>query len=283
MPRLLITLLASPTASKSPPTYTRGPLTATAATPVSVPLPRLLHVLPSQRARWRAGTPLASVKLPPTYNAPPAAARAVTSAQSGLTWLPTPLPTADQLLPSHLARLLAGTLPAWAKWPPTYKSDPTASRAYTCGYSPGRPLMPLPRLLQVAPSQRATLLAGWPPASQNSPPTYRLLPTTARALMALLVPSLLPVPSVLQALPFQRAMKCAGAPPAWPKRPATYRSEPLRARQYTSLLIPSLAPLPNALQVVPSHLAMLCAATLPAWLKYPPTYTVLPLTTSPLT
>ena len=46
-----------------------------------------------------------------------------------LTQLPTPLPSADQLLPFHLAMLLALTVPAVVNLPPTYTSLPLTATA----------------------------------------------------------------------------------------------------------------------------------------------------------
>ena len=42
-----------------------------------------------------------------------------------------PVPTADQFVPSHLATELAALPPAWTKFPPTYRSLPDTTNAYT--------------------------------------------------------------------------------------------------------------------------------------------------------
>src|SRR5438874_174092 len=50
--------------------------------------------------------------------------------------LSTPLPRADQLLPSHLAMRLADTPPAVSKSPPTYTSLPLIAIALTWSFTP---------------------------------------------------------------------------------------------------------------------------------------------------
>src|SRR5205809_7808751 len=74
----------------------------------------------------------------------------------------TPLPTALQLTPSHLARNELVTPPAEVKLPPAYTLPASViPRAKTTvrQEDPVQPLMPLPRANQLVPFQRTILLA----------------------------------------------------------------------------------------------------------------------------
>src|SRR5262245_11169771 len=82
--------------------------------------------------------------------------------------LPTPLPSADQLVPSHLAIPLAGTPPmvkklpaAWSAAPPPSSKTPSTETFE---------VVPLPSGDQLVPSQRAIEPAGTPPATEKEPP-----------------------------------------------------------------------------------------------------------------
>jgi len=147
----------------------------------------------------------------------------------------TPVPSALQLLPFHLAILLIGVPSAVKrkKFPPTYTSLPLTAMALT----KPRTLSfgPVPSVLQLLPFHLAILLAEIPPAALKFPPTYTSLPLTA---IAKTLP-FTPAPSALQLLPFHLAIlltkvpPAAGAPPAVRKPPPTYTSLPLTARALT--------------------------------------------------
>src|SRR5438067_7790486 len=77
-----------------------------------------------------ADTPPAEKKSPPTYTSLPLIAIASTKPPS------TPLPSADQLLPSHLAMPFAGTPPAAPKCPPAYTSLPLIAIVLTWAFVP---------------------------------------------------------------------------------------------------------------------------------------------------
>src|SRR6266704_268097 len=96
---------------------------------------------------------------PPAVVNPPPAYRSLPDTASAYTKLlppRTPEPSADQLLPFHLAMELAALPPAVVKSPPAYTVLPDTASAYTEG----------PKV---------------PPAVVNAPPAYRLLPDTASA------------------------------------------------------------------------------------------------------
>src|SRR5260370_27850670 len=88
-----------------------------------------------------------------------------------------PLPSGAQLVPSHLAMLLAVTSPATLKMPPAYSAGPVPSsntaRANNnaCGL-----LIPLPSEAHTAPSHLAILAASVPPAILQNPPAYHAGP-----------------------------------------------------------------------------------------------------------
>src|SRR5438874_5795181 len=105
-----------------PPAYRSLPDTASASAPKLIvsPEPRFVHVPPFHLAMLVAATaapPLfvADVNKPPAYRSPPDAANACTYRS---TPPPTPEPSADHVLPSHLAMPLTGVLPALVKLPP---------------------------------------------------------------------------------------------------------------------------------------------------------------------
>src|SRR5207247_695833 len=83
------------------------------------------------RAMCAASTPPAVPKRPPAYRSPPE----VVSARRTLS---SPEPSADQLLPSHLA-MCSPTLPSSAveKKPPAYRSLPDTASARTWSLIPG--------------------------------------------------------------------------------------------------------------------------------------------------
>src|SRR5437867_2901762 len=86
-----------------------------------------------------------------------------------------PEPNADQLLPFHLAILVAASPPAVVKSPPAYRSLPDTVSAYT------PPFIPEPSADQLLPFHLAILVAALPPAVVKAPPAYTLLPNTASA------------------------------------------------------------------------------------------------------
>src|SRR6476661_6071038 len=270
-----------------PPTYTSVPDTARAVTVPTTPLAlgalRLRQLLPFQRAMLVAGTLPARSNFPPTYSSEPVTASACTLAAP--TVLATPLPTVFQPLEPQAARLLAPRPPAWVKAPPTYRVLPIQARAYTVAGAPdAEPLMPVPRLLQLLPFQRATLLASTPPALAKRPPTYTSVPAMAMACTAVLnMPSDTPLPRLCQALPSHLAMHEAGTPPAPAKEPPTYTSVPLMAIACTIPATPSLVPVPSVAQVLPFQRAMLLTFMPPTCVKLPPTYTSLPATATAYT
>src|ERR1051326_6283458 len=87
-----------------------------------------------------------------------------------------PEPSAVQVVPSHEAMAFAATVPAWSKLPATTRAPFPTARAWTDGGVMLGPSVRMPVLSadQVAPSQRATLLATAGPAEANEPPTTRL-------------------------------------------------------------------------------------------------------------
>src|SRR5437870_3782183 len=92
------------------------------------------------------------------------------------TMPPTPLPTALQLTPSHLARNSALTPPATVKFPPAYTSPEALTaklKISALHEAPVQPESPLPSACQFVPVQRATLLATPVGVTNaNEPPTY---------------------------------------------------------------------------------------------------------------
>src|SRR6266403_1107537 len=83
---------------------------------------------------------------------------------------------ADQLVPSHLAMLLAALPPAVMNKPPAYTLLPDTASA------PTPPSIPEPSADQLLPSHLAMFVAAMPPAVVNPPPAYTSLPDTASAL-----------------------------------------------------------------------------------------------------
>src|SRR5438477_10254432 len=103
-----------------------------------------------------AGLPPAVVNAPPTYRSPPDSANANTV-------LFMPEPSADQLLPFHLAMLVAALPPADAKKPPTYRSLPDTASAVTVGGVTPTPPTPKPSAAQLLPFHLAMELAATSP------------------------------------------------------------------------------------------------------------------------
>src|SRR5712671_6463505 len=108
-----------------------------------------------------------------------------------------PEPSADQLLPSHLAMLVATMPPAVVKAPPAYRLLPDTVSAYT------QLSIPEPSAVQLVPFHLAML--SWT-APWEMPPAYRLVPEIANALTPKSpisrydqqLPSHLAIPSPLQ-------------------------------------------------------------------------------------
>src|SRR5437016_5796822 len=103
-----------------------------------------------------AALPPAVVNAPPAYTSLPDTASAST-----VQFIPEP--SADQLLPSHLAMLLAALPPAVVNPSPAlYTSLPSTANAYAWE---SEPAIPEPRADQLLPVHLATyLLAALPPA-----------------------------------------------------------------------------------------------------------------------
>src|SRR5206468_3441984 len=118
-----------------------------------------------------------------------------------------PEPSADQLLPFHLAMKLAVLPPALLNRPPAYTSLPDTASAYTMGgYWPPWPPqhIPEPSADQLLPFHLAMIFAPLSPAVVNTPPAYTSPPDTASAYTerALRSSSPIPEPSADQLLPF---------------------------------------------------------------------------------
>src|SRR5437867_832497 len=101
-----------------PPAYRSLPDTASAATAASFTPPSPLHLPPVHLAMLLAATPPAVVKPPPAYRSLPDTASADTAAGLNPSPPPIPEPSALQLLPFHLAMLLAMTSPTTVNSPP---------------------------------------------------------------------------------------------------------------------------------------------------------------------
>src|SRR5437867_12686292 len=84
-----------------------------------------------------------------------------------------PLPSADHVLPSHLAIAFALTPPALPNLRPAYRSVPIAARVST------PQSIPSPRADQVLPLHLAMYEAPTPPAVLNSPTAYSSASTIA--------------------------------------------------------------------------------------------------------
>src|SRR6266487_4122423 len=112
-----------------PPAYRSLPDTASPYTLLSIPEPRADQLLPSHLAMLAAGMP------PPvpenTFVNPPPTYRSLPDAASTCTGPSIPEPSADQLLPSHLAMKLAAVPPAFVKPPPAYTLLPDTASART--------------------------------------------------------------------------------------------------------------------------------------------------------
>src|SRR5205807_253994 len=95
--------------------------------------------------------PLADRKAPAAYMSVPsiAIASTVTPGASSI-----PLPSVDQVLPSHFAMWFAGAPPALVKWPPAYRLLPSTARECTALS------VPVPRADQALPFHLAILFAG---------------------------------------------------------------------------------------------------------------------------
>src|ERR1039457_1173558 len=108
-----------PAVVKPPPAQRSLPETASAYTSSFIPEPSADQLFPSHLAMLAAGLPPAVEKSPPAYNVLPDIASASTDGPSPSEPAPEiPEPRADQLLPFHLAMLLAGLPPAVVKLPP---------------------------------------------------------------------------------------------------------------------------------------------------------------------
>src|SRR5258706_14992535 len=94
-------------------------------------------------ARLAETFPPAIVNWPPAYRSLPDTASAHT--QGPYKPPPTPEPSAVQVLPFHLAMLVAALPPAVVNSPPAYTSLPETASAYTV------PFTSEPRLVQVLP------------------------------------------------------------------------------------------------------------------------------------
>src|SRR6266545_5910652 len=99
----------------APLAYTSLPNTANAVTIPFTPEPRADQLLPSHLAMPLAVMPPAFVKEPPTYKSLPDTASANTLGLGGAPLMPKP--SADQLLPFHLAIRLAARPPAFTNCP----------------------------------------------------------------------------------------------------------------------------------------------------------------------
>jgi hypothetical protein len=156
--------------------------------------------------------------------------------------------TPDHATPSQRATCSAAVGPDPVK-PPTAIRSPFGrmSRSRTPGSSTGvaaAGVSPAPSGDQALPSQRATRLAGTPPACVNVPPANRSPPVPTTRLS--IAPPATPAPSGCQAMPFHAAMPPATVAPAFPNDPAaTRRLSGSTARACTG---PS-TPLPSGTQL----------------------------------
>src|SRR5437667_8890586 len=96
-----------------------------------------------------AALPPAVVNWPPAYRSLPDTASAPTTRAS--PFIPMPEPRLDQLLPFHLAMLLAALPPAVVNWPPAYTWLADTASAFTPMGEP--PPISDPRANQLLPSQ----------------------------------------------------------------------------------------------------------------------------------
>src|SRR5688572_22708032 len=118
------------------------------------------------------------------------------------------MPTADQLVPSHLAMRWAGTPPADVNRPPAYNASPLPSskvaRAKTSANNP------MPTADQLVPSHLAMRWAGTPPADVNSPPAYNASPLPSSKVARAKTLSFIPLPGAPtadQVVPSHLAMR----------------------------------------------------------------------------
>src|SRR5690606_8534261 len=148
---------------------------------------------------------------PPSASSPPAPKSWTSSAHP-----PPPTPNSSG---THVAPVHAATL-SQSEWPPAELNHPPTSsalgvekRSKTCEAAP------LPSGAQLAPFQRAMLLAGLPPALPKPPPTKSAapLPSSWTSIVRTCPPT--PPPTLDQLAPSQRAMPFAAPPPACVKKP----------------------------------------------------------------
>src|SRR5262245_11156763 len=98
---------------------TRARTSGVTPSPAPIPLPGLDQLAPSQRAIAFTAPPPASVNLPPTYRAgPPPSSNTASARTAGADPPLAPLPSADQLAPSHFAMRFAFSPPAVRNVPP---------------------------------------------------------------------------------------------------------------------------------------------------------------------
>lgn len=257
--------LATPPAVAKVPATTRSPLPwlAIACTPtnpagVPRPVPSGCHVLPARAAIPLHCTPSMSRNKPPR-NTPPLPVTC-----TAVTRLPMPLlRIGPHAVPFQRASPVASRPSARTNGPPANTSPVKPASVCTADDSPaiGTGSMPAPIADQPTPSQRATRLAGLPPAALNSPPAITSpFGCTSSARTAADGGKLdeVPAPSGNQLAPFQRATFAAATPPAVANRPPATRS-PLLANASACTRPPM--PAPSGDQVVPFQRAMLAAAT----------------------
>src|SRR5262249_2274041 len=131
-------------------------------------------------------------------------------------------------VPSHAARPLAGTLPAWTKLPATISSVPSLRKARTAGGGDkrSRPGTPPPPGGPPRPFPPPRLGGAPPPPSAKPPPTTKSPPASksaetggGRNRMMVEDRPLTPPPNGVHAAPFQRAIFVALAPLAPLNRP----------------------------------------------------------------
>src|SRR5262245_7408005 len=132
--------------------------------------------------------------------------------------LSVPLPSGDQLVPSHFAIRLAAAPPAIVKSPATYSAGPVpSSNTVTARATP--PCNPLPSADQLAPFHLATPFAGTPPALSNQPTAWRAGPLPSSNTSKPSTRSSMPAPSADQVAPSHFATRFAATPPAVVKFP----------------------------------------------------------------
>src|SRR5688572_9487915 len=181
---------------------------------------------PSHLARRLAVMPPAVVKLPPAYRAePPPSSKTASAETVPLRVALSPLPSADQLEPSHFAMRLAATPPAAEKLPPAKSAGPSPSSCTVRAETP--PFSPLPSLDQLEPSHFAIRRAPIPPAPAKPPPAKSAGPQPSSATAR--QPTLLfsPLPSADQLEPSHFAIRLALTPLALVKSPPAKSAGPL--------------------------------------------------------